>query len=182
MLQIQMRSTEYFDSENEVFIYVPEQTLTLEHSLISISRWESKWKQPFVNGKGLTPEKIRDYIKFMCINKNVSDLAIESMTTKDIKKVLDYLKDPQTATTINDHNRSPGNPNKKVTSEEIYAMMFDLGIPIECEKWNFNRLMTLIRVCQIRANSGGPKMSRRENLKYQSELNRARRAKMGSRG
>lgn len=182
MLQIHVKPTEYYDSKNERFINVPGQVLNLEHSLISISKWESKWKQPFINGKGLSPEKIIYYIKCMTINKNVDDLVYESLSVNDFKAVLAYLEDPHTATTINDHNRKPTLNNKKVTSEEVYASMFELGIPLECEKWNFNRLMTLIRVCQIRANDGGPKMSKRDNLHYQSALNKARRAKTGSKG
>ena len=179
MLKVTIPAAEFFDSEKNEFIYVKEQTLVMEHSLISISKWESKWHIPFINGtKQKTAEQILDYIKFMTLTQNVDPNVFLVMPDDVIKKISDYIEDPMTATTFK--KNPPVNPHQIVTSEVVYYQMIALGIPMEFQKWHFNRLQTLIRVVQEKSN--GKQMSKGEIYKMNSQLNAARRAKFKTKG
>lgn len=171
---------EVYDPRSQEFIYIKPQTILLEHSLLSISKWESFWKKSFVETK-LNREELYDYIRCMTITQNVDDRLYMFLTEKDYNNILDYIKDPMTATTITD--RRPGRPGKKeiVTSELVYYWMISYGIPVEeCQKWHFNRLMTLIRICSVKENPS--KMSKKDIYSMNRAENAARRAKSHSRG
>ena len=185
MLKLQIAAKDLWDEATESFIAVKETKLLLEHSLISISNWESKWKKPFLN-TNKTTEEIIDYIRCMTITQGVDPNVYSSITSKDIQTVIEYIKDPYTATTFSDHKKnsqSQGyiNTKKKITSEEIYYWMIESGVPFECEKWNINRLLTLIRICNIK---GQPqkKMGKKEAAAYRTALNNSRRSKMKTKG
>lgn len=175
---------DYWDPVKEEFITIPQQNainLNLEHSLISISRWESKWHVPFISKDNKTEEQTLDYIKCMTINKNVvPDSVYENLTADDIRKISEYINDPMSATTV---TQIPGQKksNQIPTSEVIYSWMVGLQIPLECEKWHLNRLMKLIEVCS--ANQTPPKkMGKEEIMSRNKALNAARRAKYNSKG
>lgn len=174
---------DYWDPQKEEFVLIPYQkayTLELEHSLISISKWESKWHVPFISKENKTEEQTLDYIKCMTINKNVPDSVYDCLTAEDVKKISDYINNPMTATTVAE---IPGQKksNQQVTSEVIYSWMTGLQIPFECEKWHLNRLLKLIEVCN--ANNTPPKkMGRNEIMSRNMALNKARRAKYNSKG
>jgi hypothetical protein len=174
---------DYWDPKKEEFVMVPYQKaydLELEHSLISISKWESKWHVPFISKESKTEEQTLDYIKCMTINKNVPDSVYDYLTAEDVKKISDYINNPMTATIVNE---VPGQKksNQQVTSEVIYSWMTGLQIPFECEKWHLNRLLKLIEVCN--ANNTPPKkMGRNEIMSRNMALNKARRAKYNSKG
>lgn len=181
MLQITIPETELFDEVRQEFIYVRPVTLTLEHSLVSISKWEAKWKKPYLTDDEKSPEEIIDYIRCMTITQNVNPEVYYALTAEHFKEIEEYIKDPHTATTINE----VGNPNKKhserVTSELVYYWMCSYQIPFEAQKWHFNRLMTLIRIAGIK-NSPDKKMNKVDALKSQRELNAQRRAKHNTKG
>jgi len=180
MLKIQVPATELFNEDTSEFIYIKSQELLLEHSLVSVSKWESKWQKAFIdpyNTKTI-PETI-DYIRCMTITKGVDPLLYKTMNNVVLDQINDYINNPMTATTITDF--SPKSSTKKVTSEEIYQWMVWLGIPFECEKWHLNRLLTLIKVCEIKSQ-GGKKMSAKETAMNNAELNALRRAKMKTKG
>lgn len=174
---------EYWDPQKEEFVSVPRinsYTLNLEHSLISISKWESKWHVPFISKDNKTEEQTLDYIKCMTIDKNVPDAVYENLTVEDIKKISEYINDPMSATTV---TQPPGQRKSSqiVTSEVIYSWMVGLQIPLECEKWHLNRLMKLIEVCS--ANQTPPKkMGKEEIMSRNKALNAARRAKYNTKG
>lgn len=179
MLQLTIPAREFYDEESNLFITTKEQTLTFEHSLISVSKWESRWHKPFLKQGEKTEEEVFDYIKCMCVNHNVDDLTFKALTQEQIWQINAYIEDPMTATTINVRNQKP---NREVlTSEVIYYMMAAFNIPFDCEKWHLNRLITLIEVCAIK-NSPDKKMSKRETMSRNAALNRARRAKHRSKG
>lgn len=185
MIKIVIPSSEYYDEAKGEFISIKEQTLQLEHSLVSISKWESKWKKPFLTKDEKTKEEILDYIRCMTINQNVDEKVYLALTAKDVKRVVEYLDDPYSATVINDL-KVPGAPPRRkssefITSELIYYWMVALQIPFECQKWNLNRLMTLIRICEIK-NGPKQKMSRSQILAQNSALNKARREALHSKG
>lgn len=171
---------EMWDEVNEVFILPKTVTLQLEHSLVSLSKWESKWCKPFLSNKGLTDEESLDYIKCMVISKNVNPEVFDHFTKDNVKAVIDYINAPMTATTFS--KESNGKTNKEIiTSELIYYWMIAYNIPSEYQKWHLNRLLTLIRVCGIK-NAPPKKMGKGEIMRNNAALNAARRAKLHSKG
>jgi hypothetical protein len=177
MLTLELPGEEFFDPATNEFTYAEGRVLHLEHSLLSLSKWEMKWKKPFLNSKK-TSEETLDYVRCMC-EEDVDTLTLARLTADDWQRIEAHINDPMTATTFG-KDKGPTR-TKKTTSEEIYFLMAHYGIPFECEKWHFGRLMTLLRICAIR-NGGQKKMSSSEALKRQAALNAARRAKSGSRG
>lgn len=182
MLYVTIPSNEMWDENKQEFVYTKEQRLQLEHSLVSISKWESKWHKPFLatSEKGFTPEETIDYIRCMTLTQNISPDVYYGVTSEIMDKVLDYINNPMTATTFSDNKQ--GRPNREiVTAELIYHWMIALQIPAEYRKWHLNRLLTLIRVCEIKNNPPKP-MGRQELLSRNRALNAARRKSMNTKG
>lgn len=181
MLPIKVKGKELFNEKTSEFISTKDTTLQLEHSLISLSRWESKWHKPFLNTDNKTQEEMVDYIRCMTITQNVDPDVYYGLSEEDLFRIKTYMEDPMTATWFNDkHN--PKSRQKSVTAELIYYWMIQLGIPIEWgEKLHLNRLLTLIRVCNIE-NAPKKKMRKGDIYKQNASLNAARRQMMGSTG
>lgn len=182
MLQIKIAlSPEGWDEEREEFVTGKEQVLQLEHSLVSISKWESKWNKPFLSKKDKTSEEILDYIKCMTISRNVSDEVYARLSQANFQEINDYINAPMTATTFSEDKNGKNN-REVITSELIYYWMIALNIPIdECQKWHLNRLLTLIRICNIK-NQPPKKMSKSELMSRNAALNAARRKQFNSKG
>lgn len=171
---------EGWDEEKEEFVEPKTRTLQLEHSLVSLSKWESKWHKPFLAQKDLTVEETLDYIKCMTLTKDVPPEVYAHLTNEHVKKVWEYISDPMTATTFREDGS--GKKNREIiTAEIIYYWMVAFGIPFECQKWHLNRLMTLIRVCNIK-NQPEKKRSKSEIMRSNTALNAARRKQLHSRG
>lgn len=180
MLQIKIPKTELWDEKNEVFIINnKEQILTLEHSLLSISKWESKWKKPFLSKDEKTDAETIDYIRCMTITSNVDSTVYNFIDSKIIEQVDNYIDDPMTATWFNDKEKF--NSRQIITSELIYYWMIALNIPWETQKWHLNRLLTLIKVCNIK-NTPPKKMSMNEVINRNAAINKARKAKYNTKG
>ena len=181
MLRITIPDEESWDEGREEFIVTWKgRTLQLEHSLISLSKWESKWCKPFLSKKGMSEEESLDYIKMMTITPNVSDETYSHLTKENIDQITSYINAPMTATTFSEDKNSKKN-NEIVTAELIYYWMIALNIPLEWEKRHLNRLLTLIRVCNIK-NAPPKKKSKREIMSQNAALNAARRKQLNSRG
>ena len=180
-LIITIPGREFYDSVSGRFVTIKETTVTLEHSLLSISKWESKWHKPYlVKTPGKTEQETIDYIRCMCISKNVDPKVFFALDVENIKKIADYINDPMTATTINRRNQKVS--KEIVTSEVIYFWMSSFGIPFEpCEKLHLNRLMTLIEIASIKSQPP-KKMGKREMLNQRNALNAQRRARYNTRG
>lgn len=179
MLKLVIQDKELYDSVKNEFIVVKGCTLKLEYSLYAISRWEEKWHKAWI-GFSHTTEEIVDFIKCMTLNKrDVDPYIYECLDSNDYSAVNAYLQDSRTATTFNNTNIRKGNPGKFITSEYIYYWMVSLNIPFECEKWNLNRLLTLIQVCNEEQNP--KKMSKEETMAQHKALNAQRRAKANAR-
>lgn len=172
-------SPEEWDEEKEEFIVQKTVTLQLEHSLLSLSKWESKWKKPFLNQKEMTSEETMDYIKFMTVTKNVDPEVYEHITEQNVQDIVAYIKDPMTATTFPADKKSKS--REIVTAELIYYWMISLQIPDKFEKWHLNRLMTLIRVFDIK-NQPKKKMSQRELMQRNHAINEANKKLFNTRG
>ena len=181
MLEIRIDGKELWNQEKEEFVNTKGITLRLEHSLISVSKWEAKYKRPFLSDGPKTLQETYDYIAFMSLDRNVSMTELEGITEEDYKKILDYIHDPMTATKISNNAKNKPNSNHVLTSEEIYYDMTALNIPFECEKWHLNRLLTLIRVCNVK-NQPPKKMGKNELMSRNKALNAARRKRLNSKG
>ena len=180
MLQITIPAGERWDEGKQEFIQVKGHTLQLEHSLISLSKWESKWCKAFLSNKDKTYEETMDYIKCMTIMPNVDPDVYNYLTSDNINQINEYIGAPMTATYFSeDKSRKAG--HDVVTAELIYYWMISLNIPFECQKWHLNRLLALIRVCNIK-NQPPKKMSKREIMSRNAALNAARRSQMGTTG
>lgn len=182
MLKITVPETELFNEATGEIFKVKSQELALEHSLISISKWESKYLRPFLDESNqMTAAETIDYIKFMTCTPNVRPEVYLCLTQKNIDDIVEYIQAPMTATTF--YNTAPTKPNhEKVTSELIYYWMLANNVPSEYEKWHIRRLLTLLRICGIKNNPNPKKMSKKDLSARYKQLNAARRAKSGSKG
>lgn len=181
MLRLTIPAREFYIEETNEFITTKEQTLQLEHSLVSLSKWESKWCKSFISSREeKTREETIDYIKCMTITQNVDPSVYTYLTQDNINKVLEYINAPMTATFFSDDKTGKTN-REPITSELIYYWMVSLQIPFKCEKWHLNRLITLIRVCNLK-NQPPKKMSKRDIMSRNARLNAARRQKHNTKG
>ena len=180
MLSITIPGREFWDEINEEFIYTKGATIQLEHSLVSLSKWESKYCKPFLTKNEKTYEETLDYIKFMTITQNVKNEIYENISTANYKDIRKYIEAPMSATTFSNEQKTRIN-REQVTSELIYYWMVTLNIPFECQKWHLNRLLTLIRVCNVK-NAPPKHRNSREIMKRNSAINKQRMKKYNTRG
>lgn len=177
-LPLSITTDEFWDPAKNEFVYKIT-TIVLEHSLVSIQKWESKWHKPFLSKEPKTQEETIDYIRCMTITQNVDPRVYKCLTDEHMREVSDYIEDPMTATTISNQK---GRPNREiVTAEIIYYWMTELNIPQEYRKWHLNQLLTLIQVCNIKKQPP-KKMGKRATMRSNAALNAARRARTGSSG
>ena len=180
MLQIDIPTGEFWDEQKHEFVYTPKQTLHLEHSLASLSKWESKWNKAFLSKREKTSEEILDYIQCMTLTPNVNPEVYTRLSRDNVDRIRDYISAPMTATVL-PPDKNGGNSRETVTSELIYWWMIALNIPFECQEWHLNRLLTLIRVCNVK-NAPPRKTSKRELASRYAAQNAARRRQLGTRG
>ena len=180
MLTITIPSTELYDERINEFVTVKGQTLQLEHSLVSISKWESKWCKPFLTKTDKTAEEVLDYIRCMTLTQNVDPKIYKYLTKENIQQIKEYIEAPMTATTVNKPNSTKGK-KEIVTSELIYYWMMSLQIYPECQKWHLNRLLKLIEVFNAK-NASPKKTSQRDLAAEYAKINAARRSALNSKG
>jgi hypothetical protein len=180
MLTIVILGTEMFDETKQEFVTEGDITLELEHSLVSLSKWESIYEKPFLGTKEKTTEEVLEYIKVMTVTPNIPPEAYLNLSESNIQAINDYIDSKKTATWFND---PPGAPASRdvITAELIYYWMIVFQIPFECENWHLNRLFTLIRVCNLK-QAKPKKMSRAEVAARNRELNAQRRQQLGTKG
>ncbi len=181
MLSITIPAVELWDEAKQEFVGLKkEQTLQLEHSLVSLSKWESKWCKAFLTKKEKTREEMLDYIKCMTITQNVDPEVYNYLTNENIIQINNYIEAPMTATTISEDKSSKTN-REVITAELIYYWMIALNIPFECQKWHLNRLLMLVKVCNIK-NQPPKKTSKKDLLSRNAALNAARRKQFNTNG
>lgn len=198
MFEITIPGEELWDARRAEFTSTKAVTLRLEYSLVSLSKWESKWHIPFFDDSmEKTPEQMQDFVRCMTVTQGVDPTVYARLTVENLNAIYRYMEDPMTATWFAGEGRPgekyqngtakrrarrrPPGTGKVLTSEVLYSRMFQAGVPIECERWHLNRLMTLIRVCQ-EEQAPPRKMSRKDALRQRRELNAARMKKYGARG
>lgn len=180
MLTIVVPGIEMYDESEEVFVSKDDVTLDLEHSLVSLSKWESFHEKPFLGKEEKTTDEIFEYIKIMTLTPNVPEEVFLKLSEENITTINRYIEAKMTATWFSD---SPGAPGSRdvITAELIYYWMITFQIPFECQYWHINRLFTLIRVCNVK-QAKPKKMSRAEVAARNRELNAQRRSQMGTSG
>lgn len=176
MLTITIPEKEMFNEADGTFLIFPETELHLEHSLISLSKWESKWKKPYLGKEEHTKEEVLDYIYCMSMDKNTDRSVLEHLTLDEYKEIMEYIADSHTATKIYDRRPKKGGKAEIYTSEVLYYYMIFYGIPWAAEKWHLNRLITLIRVCGIKGGTTNQAMDMNAIFAQNRALNAARRA------
>lgn len=182
MIHISMPAQEYYDEQNNEFITIPAAEFDLEHSLASISKWESMYEKPFLdNIEKHSNEEMIYYFECMCLTPGIDPKVFKYMDQASMKKLEAYLAKKHTATWFNEAPGANNKSNSAVTSEIIYYMMVALNIPFECETWNIQRLLTLIRVINAK-NQPAKKMNRVEAAERAREINRKRREELGVSG
>ena len=180
MLRITIPAMEVYDENRNEFVVLKEQKLVLEHSLVSLSKWEAKTHKPFLTNEDKTIPEMIEYVKCMTLTQNVDPSVYNRLTNAQLQEIGDYIQDPMTATWFS-NKKTTSHSREVVTSELIYYWMVALQIPFECQKWHLNRLFTLIRVCNEK-NQKPKKMSKREMASQRTSLNAARRKAMHSKG
>jgi hypothetical protein len=181
MLTIRVSSTEAFDESTSEFVEQGGLALDLEHSLLSVSKWEAKFERPFLGQEEKSAEEVIAYVKFMCLTPDFPPGIFAELSQSNMNAINDYLNAKQTATWFSDHPSAPQTSREIITSELIYYWMTVFHIPFECERWNLNRLFTLIRICNLKQEKP-KKMSRAEIARRNQELNARRKAQMGTSG
>lgn len=180
MLTLTVPGVEYFDERKQEFLTLEDSELVLEHSLISLSKWEMKWKKPFLSKEEKTQEQTIDYIKCMTLNEIEDETVYYRLSAENYKAINEYIDDPMTATWFReDKNQKQG--RDVITNELIYYWMIALNIPLTCENWHLNRLFTLIKVCNTK-NAPSKKMSKRDIAEQNRALNEARRKQLNTNG
>lgn len=173
MLKIDIPEEEYYDESTKRFVTARAETIIFEHSLFSISEWESKWKKPFLSDAPKTREELNDYMRCMTLNKDsVSESVYSRLSSENVQKIVSYMNDSMTATTV---KHDGGRSRRIVTAEVIYSWMVALQIPFECQYWHLNRLMMFIDVCN-EEQKPPKKMSKAQTMRQNSALNKARLA------
>lgn len=183
MLELTIPDTEMWDEEHRKFVTQRGATIHLEHSLISVSKWESIHQKAFLGREDKTVDETIDYVRCMTLDKNIPKEVYQCVTDDNIKAVNEYIANPYSATKFFDSrmHKTTAMPKDTMTSEVIYYLMFAYSIPKECEKWHLNRLLTLLRVFDIKSNPQ-KKMSRRDIANQNRRLNEERRRKLHTKG
>lgn len=181
MLVIEVEGEELFDNETQEFKEIDGFSLTLEHSLASVSKWESKYQTPFLESNTKTTEEILNYIMFMGVGQVIPRILVEQLTNENLLEINRYIESPESATTFGSLPKPQGYRGETITSELIYYWMVAFNIPFECENWHLNRLFSLIRICNIK-NSPQKKMPRSEVAQRQRDINAQRKAALGTQG
>lgn len=185
MLQVTIPKKELWDNKKEEFVYFKGQTIALEHSLVAISKWESKWQKPFLTNNKKTTEELLDYIKCMTITQNVDPTCYLALSAKNVEDIVAYIDSPMTATTFSDKNEK-SHKKRIITSELIYYWMIEAGVPFECQKWHINRLLTLIQVCgaerEAATKGNKPTKSKGKLAADYAAMNAARKKALNTKG
>ena len=164
-IKIFVPKQELWDDTREILIPIKEDiTLSLEHSLVSLTKWESKWHKPFLSPEEKTQEETMDYVRCMILNEDVDDEIIYAFTNANLKQIEEYIATEQTATTFPKENSSEPQSNELLTSELIYYYLACMQCPFQpTETWHLSRVLTLIRVASFK-NKGEKKLNKTEAL------------------
>lgn len=185
MLEIKTPASEQWDEEKGEFVYTQPQVLQLEHSLISLSKWEAKWHKAFLEQKEISNAEFLDYIRCMTINKVKDSNVYSALTAQQVIEIREYIDSPMSATVIQERiqeGKGKGGAVDKITSELIYYWLIAFKIPFDCQKWHLNRLLKLIQICELKNNSSPKKRSMREIMQQNKIINEERKRQFKTKG
>lgn len=179
MLKLEIPDREGFNERTMEFVEIKGCTLHLEHSLIAISKWESKWHKPFLSKEKHSIVEIKDYVRCMCLDSNIDEKVFQFLTQRDLNIIMEYIDDPMSGTTFG--KQDDNEENKEIMSSELlYYYMVANEIPFECQKWHINRLLTLLRICGIKNSvNTKPKHSKNQLLEKYAAIHQANKRKKG---
>lgn len=180
MLPITVPEAELWNETTEEFVYIPETTLHLEHSLLSIAKWEEKYHKPYLVKENKTPDEFLDYIRMMTINKNINPNVYYGLTEDNLHEIQTYMEDSHTATWFREDevDNKKGQKPRIITAELVYCWMIQLNMPVDpFQKWHINRLITLIRTCQEEQKAQNPDGKNKIDMSRRRALMEQRRAK-----
>lgn len=180
MLTITVRGVDFFDEAESKIVSSPPYVLSLEHSLVSLSRWESKWKKSFLFSSEKTPDEVFGYIEAMCLTPDVPPDTFRRLSQENYNLINAYINEQMTATTFAEIS-AQRKSREIITAEIIYYWMIALQVPIECEEWHLNRLMALIKTANLKSQPP-KKMGRAQMLAERNRLNEERKARYGTSG
>ncbi len=180
MLKITVPGVEHYDEETSEFVTIGDVDLELEHSLVSLSKWESIHEKPFLGKDEKSHEEVLSYVKAMIMTPDFPPEVLSKLSQDNLKEINNHIDSKMTATWFSDNPNSPKS-REVITAELIYYWMIGFNIPFECEAWHLNKLFTLIKVCNLKTSKPKP-MSRGETVARNRELNAQRRAQLGTRG
>ena len=181
MLTLTVPPNEMWDSVKQEFVNFKGETLFLEHSLLSVSKWESEFCKPFLSKTEKSIEEMRAYIKCMTLNKSVDPQTYKMLTNDNFSAVMKYIDSPMSAVKFKEQPGKGPMSRETITSELIYYWLVALQIPFQCEKWHLNRLFTLVRICSIK-NKPATKRSKSELARERTALNKERKARLHTTG
>lgn len=170
-----------FNDETQEFIVIDPVVVDFEHSLVSLSKWESEYQKPFLSSVERTNAEIFGYVKAMVVTPGVGQETLVNLSDDQIKELQQYIDSPQSATTFGVMPQANKGRGETITAELIYYWMVAFKIPFECETWHLNRLFALIRICNIK-NSKPEKRSQHDMAVERQRLNAERRARLGTKG
>ncbi|MBQ1555236.1 MAG: hypothetical protein II828_01105 [Clostridia bacterium] len=180
MIEITVPASDWWDEQSEQFLPIEQAILQLEHSLVSVSKWEAKWHKAFLGRKEKTAEELLDYVRCMTLTPNVNALVYYGLTEQNIQQINEYIEAPMTATRFPEKEQKHSR-RETVTAELIYYWMISLNIPFECQYWHLNRLLALVRVCSLK-NQPPKKMKQKDLLKRNAAINTQRRKQLHTKG
>jgi hypothetical protein len=181
MLTIRIAGQEFYDETTGEFSTVNDVFLELEHSLVSLSKWESKYQTPFLESSDKTPDELLDYVTFMGVGATIPRDLVNELTNTNLMEINRYIESSQSATTFGVLPKRQAYRGEVITSELIYYWLVAYNIPFECEHWHLNRLFSLIRICNVK-NTPAKNQPRNEIAQRNRELNEQRKAALGTSG
>lgn len=184
MIQLEIEGSEFFNETKQEFYYTNPCVVMLEHSLLSVAKWESKWKKPFLSSRKddvLTNAALYDYFRCMEVEPCIESMWPVSLSPSQYQKLLKYIDEEQTATKFYSYKKDKTLSRQTITSELIYYWMASLNIPFECERWHLSRLLTLIHIASVKGQTG-KKMTQKETMQMYAELNEKRKRQYNTRG
>lgn len=180
MLTLMVGGKESFDTKTEKFVKVGGTQLQLEHSLVSLSKWESKHEKPFLGQGTKSGEEIFDYVRCMLLDEETPEELLYELDEDNFREVNDYLDAKMSATWFSEQTHKPRS-REVITAELIYYWMIQFQIPWEAQHWHLSRLFTLIQVCNHKAEKP-KKMSKADIMARNRELNEQRKKQLGTTG